>query len=173
MLLLSLSTAQMEKPQSVEPVATNASLEAAALRRDRAGFTRLLQDALGLTAEQAERIVGDSLGEPLLIAAKALAMPSVILQRILMFIDPVIGHSVQRVFDLASLYERISADASHRIIASLRGREPASARKPAHRPTYYDDETVRGRRGAVTRRPAAAEPQVPARAQPTTRQRTM
>jgi hypothetical protein len=173
MLLLSLSSAQMEKPQSVEPVATNSALETAALGRDRAGFTRLIQDALGLAPEQAERIVADSSGEPLLVAAKALAMPSVILQRILMFIDPAIGHSVQRVFELASLYERIGADAAHRVIASLRGREPASARRPAHRPMYYDDEAGRGRRaGSVTRRPAAAEPQAPARA-PGTRQRTM
>ena len=170
---MSLGSVETEQPQSVQPVETNRALEAAALGRDRAGFTKLLENALSLTHEQAERMVADRSGEPLLIAAKALAMPSVALQRILMFIDPAIGESVQRVFDLASLYERISADAAHKIIASMRGREPARARRPAHRPMYYDDEAARGRRGATTRRPAAAEPQAPARSEPGTRQRTM
>jgi uncharacterized protein DUF2336 len=173
MLFMSLGSVETEEPQKVEPVATNQALEAAALGRDRAGFTKLLENALGLTNEQAERIVSDSSGEPLLIAAKALAMPSVALQRILIFLNPVIGESVQRVFDLASLYERVSADAAHKIIASLRGREPVRTRKPAHRPMYYDDEATRGRRGSITRRPAAAEPQAPARSEPTVRQRTM
>ncbi|TMI99386.1 MAG: DUF2336 domain-containing protein [Alphaproteobacteria bacterium] len=172
-LLMSLGSVESETPQSVQPVETNRALEAAALRRDRAGFNKLLQGALGISHEQAERIVGDPSGEPLLIAAKALAMPSVALQRILMFIDPAIGESVQRVFDLAGLYERISADAAHKIIASLRGHEPVRTRRPAHRPMYYDDEAARSRRGATTRRPAAAEPQAPARPETGVRQRTI
>jgi hypothetical protein len=173
MLLMSLGSAESEVAQSVEPAATNQALETAALGRDPAGFTKILESALGLTHEQAKRIVTDRSGEPLLIAAKALAMPSVTLQRILIFIDPAIGESVQRVFDLASLYERISTDAAHKIVASLRGREPARTRRPAHRPMYYDDEATRGRRGSLPRRPAAAEPQAPARNEPATRQRTM
>ncbi len=152
-LLMSLGSIEAETPQAVQPIETNRALEAAALGRDPAGFTRLLENALGLTHEQAERIVADPSGEPLLIAAKALAMPSVALQRILMFIDPAIGESVQRVFDLAGLYERISADAAHKIVASLRGREPVQARRPAHKPMYYDDEAARSRRGSAIRRP--------------------
>jgi hypothetical protein len=80
---------------------------------------------------------------------------------------------VQRVFDLAGLYERISADAAHKIVASLRGHEPVRARRPTHRPMYYDDEATRGRRGATTRRSGATEPQAPARIEPGVRQRTM
>lgn len=173
MLLMSLGSVEAEKPQAVQPVETNRALEAAALGRDRAGFAKVLENALGLTREQSERIVTDPSGEPLLIAAKALAMPSVALQRILMFIDPAIGESVQRVFDLAGLYERVSADAAHKIIASLRGREPVRPRRPAHRPMYYDDEATRSRRGAAVRRPGAAEPQAPARTETGVRQRTM
>jgi len=172
MLLMSLGAVETEEPQNIQPVATNQALETAALARDRAGFTKLLENALSLTYEQAERIVTDPSGEPLLVAAKALAMPSIVLQRVLLFIDPAIGESVQRVFDLASLYQRVSVDAAHKIIASLRGREPVRARRPAHRPMYYDDEATRGRRGSSTRRPAAAEPQVPAHVEAATRQRT-
>jgi len=120
-LLMSLGDAETETPQSVLPVETIRALEAAALGRDRDGFTRLLESALGLSRAQAERIVQDPSGEPLLVAAKGLAMPPVALQRVLMFIDPTIGESVQRFFDLAGFYERLSADAAHKIIASIRG----------------------------------------------------
>jgi uncharacterized protein (DUF2336 family) len=175
MLLASLGSVEAEMPQSVQPVETNRALEAAALARDHAGFVRLLEGALGLNREQAERIVYDESGEPLLVAAKALAMPSVALQRVMMFIDPAIGESVDRYFDLVSLYDRVSADAAHKLIASLRGHEPVRPRRPAHRPMYYDDEAIRSRRGATTRRfGTAAEPQAPARSEPAmgTRQRT-
>lgn len=172
-LLMSLGSVEAEKPQSVQPVETNRALEAAALGRDRTQFTKLLESALGISREQAERIVADPSGEPLLVAAKTLAMPSVALQRILMFVDPAIGESVQRVFDLAGFYERISADAAHAIVASLRGYEPVRPRRPAHRPMYYDDEAARSRRGSAVRRPATAEPQAPARTETPVRQRTM
>ena len=173
MLLMSLGSVEFETPQAVQPVETNRALEAAALARDPDGFIRLLENALGLTHEQAGRIVTDPSGEPLLIAARALAMPSVAFHRVLMFIDPAIGESVQRFFDLAGLYERVSADAAHKIIASVRGHEPVTTRRPAHRPMYYDDEAIRTRRGGAIRRPAAAEPQVPARIETGVRQRTM
>jgi hypothetical protein len=166
MLLASLGSVEGEMPQSVQPVETNRALEAAALARDHAGFVRLLEGALGLSRAQAERIVNDETGEPLLVAAKALAMPSVALQRVLMFIDPAIGESVDRFFDLAALYEKVSADAAHKLIASVRGHEPMRPRRPAHRPMYYDDEG-RSRRGAATRRlGTAVEPQAPARSEP-------
>jgi uncharacterized protein (DUF2336 family) len=173
-LLMSLGSADAETPQRVRPDETIRALETAALGRDRASFASLVESALGLSREQAERIVTDPSGEPLLVAAKAIAMPSVVLQRVLMFIDPAIGESVKRVFELASLYERLSADAAHKILESLRGREPARARRPAHRPMYYDDEATRGRRGSAIRRPAAgAERQAPARTETGVRQRTI
>ena len=84
-----------------------------------------------------------------------------------------IGESVARVFDLAAFYERMSADAAHKIIDSVRGREPVRARKPAqHRPMYYDDEANRSRRG-TSRRVGASETQAPARVEPGKTQRTM
>jgi len=154
MLLTSLGNADTETPQSVQPLETLRALEAAALGRDRIGFTTLIENALSLTKSQAERFVQDPSGEPLLVAAKALAMPPVVLQRVLMFIDPAIGESVARVFDLAAFYERMSADAAYKIIDSVRGREPvrAARKPPQHRPVYYDDETGRSRRATTTRR---------------------
>jgi hypothetical protein len=160
-LLMSLGGAEAPRPPAPANEAIGA-LETAALARDRATFAALLERALGVAREKAERIVADPSGEALLVAAKALAMPPVVLQRVLMFIDPAIGESVQRVFDLAALYERISAEAALKIVASLRG-DAARPRRPAHRPMYYDDEAARARRGSFARRSGAAEPQAPAR----------
>ena len=177
MLLMSLGSVEAEKPQSVQPVETNRALEAAALGRNRAEFTTLLQNALGLTVEQAERVISDPSGEPLLVAGKALAMPSVTIQRILMFVDPAIGESVQRFFDLAGFYERLSADAAHKIVASIRGHEPVRARRAP--PARASPDVLRRRggaldaaaaRSAVPPRPSSRHP---ARIETGVRQRTM
>ena len=167
MLLMSLGNADTEAPQSVQPLETIRALEAAALGRDRVGFTTLIESALSLTPAQAERFVHDQSGEPLLVAAKALAMPPVVLQRVLMFIDPAIGESVARVFDLAAFYERMSADAAHKIIDSVRGREPVRARKPRSI-VRCTTTTRRDARAAATatRRVGASETQAPARVEP-------
>jgi uncharacterized protein (DUF2336 family) len=160
MLLMSVGNAEGEAPAAPmvspreQPNETIRALESAALSRDRAKFTSLLAQALRLTHEKAEQIVNDASGEPLLVAAKAVGMPSIVLQRVLMFIDPAIGESVQRVFELAALYERIHAQAALRIIGSLRGDEVVRPRRPAHRPMYYDDEAARSRRGGFARRGA-------------------
>jgi uncharacterized protein (DUF2336 family) len=169
MLLMSVGNAEGEAPAAPmvspreQPNETIRALESAALSRNRAKFTSLLEQALRLTHEKAEQIVNDTSGEPLLVAAKAVGMPSIVLQRVLMFIDPAIGESVQRVFALAALYERIHTQAALRIIASLRGDEVVRPRRPAHRPMYYDDEASRSRRGGFARRGAdSARPQTPA-----------
>ena len=169
MLLMSVGNAEGEAPAAPmvspreQPNETIRALESAALSRNRAKFTSLLEQALRLTHEKAEQIVNDASGEPLLVAAKAVGMPSIVLQRVLMFIDPAIGESVQRVFELAALYERIHTQAALRIIGSLRGDEVVRPRRPAHRPMYYDDEASRARRGGFARRAADnAKPPVPA-----------
>jgi hypothetical protein len=66
----------------------------------------------------------------------------------------------------------MSADAAHKIIDSVRGREPVRARKPQHRPMYHDDESGRSRRATATRR-VGTETQAPARTEPGKTQRTM
>lgn len=169
-LLMNLSTNEAHSAR--KPDAAVARLEMAALARDPAVFAHHLQYALRLTRDQARRIVDDPTGEPLLVAAKALAMPSVVLQRVLLFLNPVIGESVQRVFDLAALYERLSPRAVERIVISMRGPEAVEpVRRLAHQPVYYDDEATRGRRGSPLRRPAAAETKALARATESERQR--
>ena len=73
-------------------------LETAALERKPAEFMRILERALGISAERAHHIVTDQGGEPLLVAAKALGMPADMLLRVLVLLNPVIAESVVRVF---------------------------------------------------------------------------
>ena len=62
---------------------------------------------------------------------------------------------MQRVFDLASLYERLSADAAHKIIAGLHGRDTAQARRPAQ---PAECTTTTKRRAHGPERPRAIRP---------------
>ena len=59
----------------------------------------------------------DRSGETIVVVAKALAMPSEILQRILLLLNPAIGQSVQRVYDLAQLHEEMTQEAALRLLA--------------------------------------------------------
>ena len=117
---------------------TLAQLEAAALRRDPTAFARTLAAALGVAPALAARIARDASGEPLVVAARALGMSAAALQRVLLFLNPVIGQSVERVYDLAQLFDDISFDAAAQMAAIWRA--PLARRKPAYEPAYYDDE---------------------------------
>jgi uncharacterized protein (DUF2336 family) len=113
-------------------------LESAALRSNAGEFSRILERALGITRALADRIVGDHSGEPIVVAAKALGMKAAVLQRILLFLNPMVGQSVERVFDLARLFDELSPAAADRMAAIWRhsGGRPQAA----HEPMLWDDE---------------------------------
>ena len=119
-------------------------LENAALRRDPSEFSRVLARALELDRSLAERITSDNSGEPVIVAAKALGMKVEALQRILLFLNPVVGQSVQRIFELCRLYGEISAAAADRMLAIWQS-NPARSRA-TYEPAYWNDE----RRGPRT-----------------------
>jgi hypothetical protein len=61
-----------------------------------------------------------------------------VFQRIVMFLNPAVGQSVERVHTLARLYDDIAPSAAARMISIWRSE---SARpRPAHAPLYWDDE---------------------------------
>ncbi|MFL9826009.1 DUF2336 domain-containing protein [Rhodoplanes sp. SY1] len=113
-------------------------------------FVRELERALGVSRTLAERIVNDLGGEPLVVAARALAVPAPVLQRILLFVNPAIGHSVRRVYALSALYQEVSLAAALRLVAAWREAEPAATTAAPTRPgptTAARGGTVRGRLG--------------------------
>ncbi len=92
-------------------------LEAAALAHQTERFARDLGRALSISLTQALRLTHDPGGEPIVVAAAALRMPAAVLQRILLCLNPSIGRSVQRVYDLALLHEELKAASALRLIA--------------------------------------------------------
>jgi hypothetical protein len=113
-------------------------LETAALQRNPGEFARMLERALGISRELATRIARDSSGEPIVVAAQAIGMTAAVLQRILLFLNPAIGQSVERVYDLARLYDELTPAAATRMLAIWR--QAGGRSRPAHEPLYWDDE---------------------------------
>jgi hypothetical protein len=113
-------------------------LENAALQCNPGEFSRVLERALAIDHALAERIACDENGEPIVIAARALGMSASILQRVLLFLNPAIGQSVERVYDLARLYDNLKPAAAERMIAIWR--QPFTAAKPQHAGVHWNDE---------------------------------
>jgi hypothetical protein len=134
-------------------------LESAALQRNTSEFVRTLERALGISRALAERIARDHSGEPVVVAAKALGMQAAVLQRILLFLNPVIGQSVQRVYDLADLYDEITVAAAERMLAIWR--QEGSRSQPVHAPAYYDDERRSARAASTPGQHRAARERTP------------
>lgn len=135
-----------------------ARLEAAALQRNADEFGRALEHELGLPRLLAERVACDASGEPLVVAAKALAMPAAVIQRILLILNPAIGHSVEHFYALARLFDELSVPAALCMVDIWRGApertRPAHEPVP-HEPVYWDDERRRGRFPSNPARPRA------------------
>lgn len=134
-------------------------LERAALSGNRATFAEQLAQALQVPPAQASRIAGDELGEPLLIAAKALAMPRDVVYRLLLFVNSAIGHSVERVHTLATLYDEMTTQAAEHMVAIWQALQRETRGAAQHRPLFYNDEPrARARTAAAPTRRIAATP---------------
>lgn len=93
-------------------------LETAALAGKREEFVQVLAHSLRISREQARRVAGDELGEPIVVAAKVLVIPREVLYRILLFVNTAVGHSVERVHALAALYDEMPPQAAHDLVAT-------------------------------------------------------
>ena len=113
-------------------------LETAALQRNAGEFGRVLERALGISHALAERIARDRLGEPIVVAARALGMKAAVLQRILLFLNPVIGQSVERVHHLARLFDELAPEAAECMLAIWR--KAGGQSKPVYEAMHWDDE---------------------------------
>jgi hypothetical protein len=91
------------QPSAFIRTADSWRLDTAVLRRNSEAVVRELERALGISRAQARRIVSDAFGEPIVVAAKALDLPPDVVQRMLLFLNPRIGQSLHRVYQLAEL----------------------------------------------------------------------
>jgi hypothetical protein len=155
LILTNLGVADRQAPRRPAPIFSEVirRLETAALQRNPGEFARMLERALGIGMAIADRVTRDNSGEPLLVAAKALGMPSSVFQRIVMFLNPSIGRSVERVFELSRLYDEIQPAAAERMVAIWR--ESAARQRPSHVPVYWDDAQRAARPSATPARSGA------------------
>jgi hypothetical protein len=137
-------------------------LEMAAFAADAENFALELGEALILPARIAQQVTADPGGEPLACAMKALDTPSAIFQRILLFLNPEFGTSVQKVFRIARMYERLTERSALVMISAWRGSSMAAARAK-YRPMLHDDERQRARSAPGSLRPVAQPGSAPAR----------
>jgi hypothetical protein len=129
------------------------TLEMAAFAEDTDSFALEIGEALILPARIATQVVTDPGGEPLACAARALDMPSAAFQRILMFLNPEFGSSVQNVYRLSRLYDRLTERSALVMLAAWRGSTMAVTRAK-YRASLYDDERNRARSAPSQTRPA-------------------
>ncbi|MGY3394857.1 hypothetical protein ACVWW6_007448 [Bradyrhizobium sp. USDA 3311] len=127
-------------------------LEMAAIAGDVENFTYELGDSLILPSRVAAQIVDDPGGEALAVAARALDMPSPNFQRILLFFKPEIGNSVNNVYRLSRLYDRLGERSALVMLAAWRGSTLAVTRAK-YQSSLHDGERQRARAGASQTRP--------------------
>jgi hypothetical protein len=135
-ILLNLEYAAPASPR-VTPAQANEivrRLETSALAHNVDAFTREVEFAFGISSRLARRIVCDELGEPIVVVAKALRAPRAVLERILLFVNPRIGQSVQRVYELATRYDEISTQAALRLVAIWQEADPREHEQPRAQP---------------------------------------
>lgn len=155
-ILRNLENAPIRPAARIEPRRAGraiAVLERAALARDPESFATELADTLLLPVSVCERIVADPSGEPLACAAKALAMPADVFQRVLMFLKPEWSSSVISVLRLARLYDTLGERLALIMLSVWRGAIVAQT-KAKYRPALYDDERRRARPAASATQPA-------------------
>ena len=136
-------------------------LEMAAFAEDAENFALELGEALILPQRIAAQVVYDPGGEPLACAAKALDMPSEIFQRVLLFLNPEFGSSVQNVYRLSRLYDCLSERSALVMLAAWRGSTMAVTRAK-YRAALYDDERHHARAASSQPRPAVQPGTAPA-----------
>jgi hypothetical protein len=123
-------------------------LEASALAGKIEAFAQDLARALHIPQRQAQRIAHDDLGDPVVVAAKVLGMPRQALYRVLMFVNPSVGHSVERVRALAALHDEMPQPAAEGLVMIWQGLQQRERSRALHQPLAWDDETGRSARVA-------------------------
>ncbi|OAF11085.1 DUF2336 domain-containing protein [Bradyrhizobium neotropicale] len=136
-------------------------LEMAAIANDAENFTLELGDSLILSSRVAAEIVDDPGGEALAVAARALDMPSPNFQRILLFFKPEIGTSVNAVYRLSRLYDRLSDRSALVMLAAWRS-STLAVTHAKYQSSLHDGERQRARSSANQPRPAVQPGSSPA-----------
>ena len=169
LILANLNTAGSTPVRRPAPASSEVirRLEAAALQRNTGEFSRILERALGIGRALAERIARDHSGEPIVVAAKAYGMQASVLQRILLFLNPAIGQSVERVYDLVRLFNELTPQTAEHMVAIWQ--KAGGQSLPGHEPMHWDDERGGARSASTQHRAVRGRDEQPSRFKPTGR----
>jgi uncharacterized protein (DUF2336 family) len=139
LILVNLDAASGKSGHRPLPVASELlrRLESAALKNSVGEFSRILERALGISRDLAEKITLDNSGEPIVVAAKALGLKVESLQRILLFLNPVIGQSINRLYKLSRLFDEISQASAEYMMSIWRS---SVRRYSMHASVYWNDD---------------------------------
>jgi hypothetical protein len=124
-------------------------LESLALQRRSDAFAASLARMLDVADAQGRWIVEDLSGEPIVVAARFIGMPIEILQRVLLFVNPAISHSISRVYALVRLYEEITTGAARQLVSIWREAQPRADAARPHVPVHWPDALEAGRHRAL------------------------
>jgi hypothetical protein len=123
-------------------------LEAAVLSRNREAFAQHLAQALHISRTQARRVADDDLGEPTVVAAKALNIRRGALYRILLFVN--VGRSLACIQALTELHHELSVQTAEHMVAIWRSLPGLDLQAERYQPTLWDDSSaMRPRTGSA------------------------
>ncbi|MGA0561182.1 DUF2336 domain-containing protein [Ancylobacter sp. VNQ12] len=144
-----------ERPAAASDGFTDTLLEAA--RGGEPGaIAALLEPALGISPENAARVVADGTGQAFAVAARALGLSFAVLSRVLFRLHPATGRSAAEMTRLAETFDMMPVASAQHLVASWRaGRRvpreraeeaPSMRSYGAPRPTpHASSETAEGR----------------------------
>ncbi|MEI2384635.1 DUF2336 domain-containing protein [Breoghania sp. JC706] len=134
-----------------------ACLERTAAHRDMETLRGLLAQTLKLPAATVERIIADPSGEPLLVVAAAIGLPTSRTVSMLLQVSPA-AFSLARVRELAALRAHLDIRVARHLVGQWTGLAPRPAVRPAVRPAGPSahhapvlDDAMRSRRDTIVR----------------------
>lgn len=105
-------------------------VERSLMASDQDSFDIALAAALGLSLEEAWRIIDDPKGEPLAVALTAIGASPEFAARVFILSGPAIGHSVMAVRNLTALVDSLPVRTAGRLMAAMTGQAFKPTRKP-------------------------------------------
>jgi len=119
-----------ERVQAPDPAFTDDLLEAAKAGSPEVVAT-LLEEVLGVTRENAARIVADESGQAFAVAARALGLSFAILSRVLFRLHPVAGRSASDMTRLADMFDQLPNASAQHLVASWRSGKRVVKERPS------------------------------------------
>lgn len=131
-----------ERPAAASDGFTDTLLEAAR-SGEPAAIAALLEPALGISAENAARVVADATGQAFAVAARALGLSFAVLSRVLFRLHPATGRSASEMTRLAQIFDMMPVASAQHLVASWRSGRRAIRERAEDAPSMRSFGTTR------------------------------